>query len=349
MVPGIGAGTPGVFGRLGVPAAGNIPGGRQGAPNWTDSSGHLWLFGGVGFDAGGMQGSLNDLWEFSPSTNEWVWMGGSSTASSSGIYGKLGVPADGNSPGGRDGAASWTDSSGHLWLFGSMGYDAMGIQGVLNDLWEYRPSVPATPGFNLSAKPSSLIIAQGASGASTIKVTDAFGFTGSVTLTASGLPSGVTASFTPNPTTRTSVLTLAANSSVAPGTYPLTITETSGSVTATTAVSLTVPAALACHIGYSITTHWPGGFQAEITIGNTGAKALTNWTLAWTFDSGQTITQLWNGNVKQSGANVTVANMSYNGSIPAGATYAGVGFNGTWNNKTNLVPASFALNGTACK
>jgi hypothetical protein len=70
--------------------------------------------------------------------------------------------------------------------------------------------------------------------------------------------------------------------------------------------------------------------------------------LTWTFANGQTVTQLWNGNATQSGANVMVTNMSYNGSIPAGGSYTGVGFNGTWNNTSNAIPASFAVNGTAC-
>jgi len=120
-------------------------------------------------------------------------------------------------------------------------------------------------------------------------------------------------------------------------------------MTATAPVPLTVNG-LACHIGYTITTQWPSGFQAGITINNTGVTAITNWTLTWTFANGQKIAQLWDGNVTQSGANATVTNMSYNGSIPAGTSYTGVGFNGTWNKtKTNAVPVSFAINGTACK
>ena len=104
-----------------------------------------------------------------------------------------------------------------------------------------------------------------------------------------------------------------------------------------------------CHIVYTITNQWPGGFGASVTIDNTGTTALSNWTLTWTFANGQTVTQLWNGNVSQSGAKVTVTNMSYNGSIPAGGSYTGMGFNGSWNNSTNAVPASFAVNGTTCK
>jgi len=45
---------------------------------------------------------------------------------------------------------------------------------------------------------------------------------------------------------------------------------------------------------------------------------------------------------------VTVTNESYNGSIAAGASYTGVGFNGTWNGATNAIPTAFSLNGTAC-
>jgi len=104
----------------------------------------------------------------------------------------------------------------------------------------------------------------------------------------------------------------------------------------------------ACHVVYTITNQWPGGFGASVTIDNTGTIALSNWTLTWTFANGQTITQLWNGNETQSGATVKVTNMSYNGSIPAGSSYNGMGFNGTWNNTTNAVPTSFAVNGTKC-
>jgi hypothetical protein len=57
---------PGVYGTSGTPSAGNIPGARWFSTTWTDSSGHLWLFGGGGFDANGNWGSLGDLWEFQP-------------------------------------------------------------------------------------------------------------------------------------------------------------------------------------------------------------------------------------------------------------------------------------------
>jgi N-acetylneuraminic acid mutarotase len=139
-------GQPGVYGTLGSPAAVNIPGGRAGAMNWTDSSGHLWLFGGSGYDANtnGESGWLNDLWEFNPSTNEWAWMGGSSTAGQGGVYGTLGTPASGNIPAGRSDASTWTDDNGHLWLFGGLNGGGVIYPSIyLNDLWVYQPPIPS--------------------------------------------------------------------------------------------------------------------------------------------------------------------------------------------------------------
>jgi uncharacterized membrane protein len=96
------------------------------------------------------------------------------------------------------------------------------------------------PDFTLTANPSSLSISQGASGQSTITVGPENGFTGSVTLTASGLPNGVTAQFNPNPTTTTSTLTLTASGSASTGTSTVTITGVSGDLTVTTTLQLTV-------------------------------------------------------------------------------------------------------------
>ena len=100
------------------------------------------------------------------------------------------------------------------------------------------------PSFTLGASPVSLTIVQGgASSSSTIAVTGVNGFAGSVTLAASGLPSGVTASFSPNPTKGTSVLTLTATGAASPGSVTVTITGTSGSLAASTSLALTVNAA----------------------------------------------------------------------------------------------------------
>src|SRR5271168_754807 len=156
------------------------------------------------------------------------------------------------------------------------GWGSPNTTGIINLL-----AGSATPSFTLSASPSSLSITQGSSGTSTISVADAGGFSGSVTLAASGLPSGVTAAFGTNPTTGSSVLTLTASSTATTGAATVTITGTSGTLTATTTIALTINAAtsgFACHIAYSITNQWPGGFQAAITINNTGTTGFNSAT-----------------------------------------------------------------------
>lgn len=115
------------------------------------------------------------------------------------------------------------------------------------------------------------------------------------------------------------------------------------------ATQATGDGASSCHVTYSIVNSWPGGFQAAITIQNTGSSAWPGWNLTWTFPDGQTINGLWNGAASESGSNVSVQNVNYNRAIPAGGSYNGVGFTGTWNNTSNDAPASFAINGTTCQ
>ncbi len=130
-------GAKGVYGTEGVAASENMPGARNNANGWVDAAGNLWLFGGYGLDSTGSDAIFNDLWKFSPSSDEWTWVAGSNTGAASGVYGTEGVAAVSNVPGGRYGAVSWIDSSGNLWLFGGDGVDSMGNSGDLNDLWEY--------------------------------------------------------------------------------------------------------------------------------------------------------------------------------------------------------------------
>jgi sugar lactone lactonase YvrE len=101
-------------------------------------------------------------------------------------------------------------------------------------------TVNPQPNFTLSASPASLVEAQGGSATSTITVSGASGFTGNVNLAATGLPPNVTATFTPNPTAGTALLTLAAGPAAFPATTTITITGTSGTLTASTPLSLTV-------------------------------------------------------------------------------------------------------------
>ena len=130
----------GVYGTLGLADPVSAPGGRNGAASWTDASGRLWLFGGLGFDGAGEIGQTNDLWRFDPATTQWTWLDGSSLRNRPGVYGTKGVPSSSNIPGARVGAASAVDPDGAFWLYGGFGYDAAGAKGRLNDLWKLDPA-----------------------------------------------------------------------------------------------------------------------------------------------------------------------------------------------------------------
>jgi endo-1,4-beta-xylanase len=97
------------------------------------------------------------------------------------------------------------------------------------------------------------------------------------------------------------------------------------------------PAAGGCSASYSIVSQWNTGFQGNVNITN-GSTARSSWTVKWTFANGQTITQLWNGTVSQSGSAVTVTNVSYNGTLGAGATTS-FGFLANWSG-SNSVPTN---------
>ncbi len=130
----------GTYGTEGTAAAANVPGARNDALTWTDTSGNLWLFGGSGLDSVGTSVvSMNDLWKFSASGGQWTWMGGSNVGGKAGTYGTQGTAAAGNIPGARNHSCSWSDKAGNFWLFGGSGFDSAGTSGVLNDLWKYNP------------------------------------------------------------------------------------------------------------------------------------------------------------------------------------------------------------------
>src|SRR5207244_4235927 len=73
-----------------------------------------------------------------------------------------------------------------------------------------------------------------------VSITPSGGFTAAVNFSVSGLPGGTTASFSPNPATASSTMTVGTGSATPPGSYALTITGVSGTLTRTTSVTLTV-------------------------------------------------------------------------------------------------------------
>lgn len=83
-----------------------------------------------------------------------------------------------------------------------------------------------------------------------------------------------------------------------------------------------------CVASYRVTNTWPGGYEAEVTVRNTGTEPLTGWKVGWLPPEGQSVDNLWNGTISRSGAEVEVSNADWNITIEAGST-ASFGFTGS--------------------
>jgi Pro-kumamolisin, activation domain/IPT/TIG domain len=130
------------------------------------------------------------------------------------------------------------------------------------------PGIIPVQGFTLAASSNSVAVVQGASTTDTISIASFGGFNGMVALSASGLPAGVTAAFSPGSTSTTSTLTLSASTAATAGTVTVTVSGSSGSQTATTTISLTVNGAPNFALAASPTT-------VSLTQGSSGTSAIT--------------------------------------------------------------------------
>ncbi|KKJ99529.1 lytic polysaccharide monooxygenase [Micromonospora sp. HK10] len=109
-----------------------------------------------------------------------------------------------------------------------------------------------------------------------------------------------------------------------PGTTPTTPGTTPTTPGTSPSTPNTSPGTNSCMAVYKVVTAWGGGFQAEVTIMNHSTRTYAGWTATWSWANGQTITQLWNGQLSANGSAVTVNNAAYNGTIsPEGSTTFG--------------------------
>src|SRR6266566_3272462 len=162
---------------------------------------------------------------------------GSVSLSASGL--PSGVTASFN-PSSTTSASTFTLTASSTAALGTFTITVTGASGALSRSTTVSLTVVSPPNFALSASPNSLSLVRGGKITSTITVTSQNGFTGSVSLSASGLPRGVTASFNPGSITSASTLTLSAKNNAATGTFPIRINGISGSLTHTTTISLNV-------------------------------------------------------------------------------------------------------------
>ena len=129
-------------GTIGTAMPGNKPGARANAVSWTDPSGNFWLFGGSRYTPFALPNyqSIDDLWKYDPSFNQWTCFNYPSTSNNQDSFSVKGVESPYTKTASRYNAVGWSDASGSLWLYGGRTEDYKeGIQSYyLNDLLRYN-------------------------------------------------------------------------------------------------------------------------------------------------------------------------------------------------------------------
>ncbi len=93
------------------------------------------------------------------------------------------------------------------------------------------------------------------------------------------------------------------------------------SYTTSTGPTAPPPASGSCALTSAVTNSWPGGYQLQLTVTNSGTTLLTGWTAGFTFaDTAETVTSSWDATVTQNGRQVTAGNASFDGSVAAGGS-----------------------------
>ncbi len=151
--------------------------------------------------------------------------------------------------GGSSGTSTLTISTASSLAGGNYAVTVLGVSGSISHSAALTLMVESgtTPDFQISATAASpATVAAGGSATSTVTVGALGGFNSTVAITCDSGVSGVTCSLNPasvtpsGSTSGTSTLTINTTTAVAPGSYPITVTGTSGSIVHGTSVSLTV-------------------------------------------------------------------------------------------------------------
>ncbi|MGO4428625.1 cellulose binding domain-containing protein, partial [Streptomyces sp. MCAF7] len=82
----------------------------------------------------------------------------------------------------------------------------------------------------------------------------------------------------------------------------------------------TDPPTAKCTAAQKTTSTWNGGYQAEVTVTNSGATPISSWMVDWTLPSGQRVDSVWNGKLTATASSASVTNADWNGSLAAGAS-----------------------------
>jgi endoglucanase len=94
-----------------------------------------------------------------------------------------------------------------------------------------------------------------------------------------------------------------------------------------------------CEVQYRINGQWPGGFNAQILVKNTGDTPLKDLTLTWALPTGQSITHSWSAELTQDGHVVTATELGGGTALRPGRTFT-FGFIGAKDARTAVAPSA---------
>ncbi len=191
-------------------------------------------------------------------------------------------------------------------------------------------TAPVVGDFTISAAPASQTVAAGSATSYTATITPSGGFTDTVAFSASGLPAGASASFSPGsvPGTGSSTMTVTTTAATAAGTYVVTITGTGSTLTHSTTVTLVVtapanftisatPASVTISRGgtatYTVTIAPQNGFTGTVSFSASGApnRTTTSFTPTTVSGSGTTTFRVVSANNSQRGTStITITGTS---------------------------------------
>jgi len=211
------------------------------------------------------------------------------------------------------------------FLHGQTGVAPNGIEihPVLNIVFN-----PTAADFTIAAAPSALSVVQGTSSTSTISTSISGSFNSAISLSASGLPAGASASFSPisiaAPGSGSSTATIITSAATPAGTYPVTITGSGGGTTHTASITLTVTASG----GGGTEAIVDGGFESATVTGNSAP----GWTGTTNISGDSTIA--FHGSFPHGGtdygalgaSNSEIDTLTQTLSIPSTATAASLTF-----------------------
>src|SRR5437667_197654 len=143
-----------------------------------------------------------------------------------------------------------------------------GVGGSLTRTTTVTLVVNAPPNFTLSAAPASRTVTQGGSTSYAVTISPTGGFTDQVTLSVSGLPTGATGSFTPNPATASSTPSLTTTPRTT--TVTLVVNAPPNFTLSAAPASRTVGGLLGRSTSYSVTISSIGGFTGQVTLSVSG-------------------------------------------------------------------------------